>query len=117
MSEHRVLVCGGRTYKNMRRVFEVLDGLDPQPWVIIQGGAPGADHLAWEWAGARRVSCEVFIADWRAHGRAAGPIRNQQMLDEGKPDLVIAFPGGTGTRDMTSRAKAAGIPVVEVGDG
>lgn len=45
------------------------------------------------------------------NGKAAGPIRNQRMLDEGKPDLVVAFPGGRGTADMVRRAKAAGVPV------
>jgi DNA-binding MurR/RpiR family transcriptional regulator len=55
-----------------------------------------------------------YPADWEAYGKAAGPIRNQRMLDEGKPDLVIAFsdlPTTSGTYDMIKRAKAAGIPV------
>jgi UDP-N-acetylmuramoylalanine-D-glutamate ligase len=47
------------------------------------------------------------------HGNAAGPIR---MLKEGKPNYVVAFPGGPGTRDMVNKAKAAGVPVVEVAD-
>jgi len=53
-------------------------------------------------------------AKWSKHGRAAGPIRNQEMIDECKPDLVVAFPGGRGTADMVRRAKAAGIRVIEV---
>jgi hypothetical protein len=55
----------------------------------------------------------VFYADWDKHGRAAGPIRNQQMLDEGKPDLVVAFllPQGSGTLDMIRRTEKAGIEV------
>jgi hypothetical protein len=55
----------------------------------------------------------VFPADWETHGRAAGPIRNQAMLDEGKPYLVIAFWDGKskGTLDMISRATRAGVPV------
>ena len=46
--------------------------------------------------------------------RGAGPERNARMLAEGRPDLVVAFPGGTGTADMVRRAKAAGVRVVEV---
>ena len=57
----------------------------------------------------------IFPADWIRHGRAAGPIRNEQMLREGCPDLVVAFhddPGlGRGTADMVRRALAAGVPV------
>lgn len=47
-------------------------------------------------------------------GKAAGPIRNQHMIDTAKPDLVVSFPGGAGTADMVRRAKAAGVRVIEV---
>lgn len=113
-SEYRVLVCGGRNYQNMREVTRVLDGLAPQPTLIIHGGAFGADSCASEWASKRGLPELRFAADWDRYGRAAGPIRNQKMLDEGKPDLVVAFPGGTGTADMVRRAEAAGVRVIEV---
>ena len=115
MGEHRVLVCGGRNYNRRRTVYVSLDGLAPKPTVIIHGDYYGADDLAKGWANLRGVPEAPFPADWQTHGRAAGPIRNQQMIDEGKPDLVVAFPGGTGTADMIRRAKAAGIRVIEVG--
>jgi hypothetical protein len=70
--------------------------------------------MAGEWADVFGVPFRIFPANWKKHGRAAGPMRNQQMLDEGKPDLVIAFPGGSGTADMVRRAKAAGVPVETV---
>ena len=54
----------------------------------------------------------VFPAEWDKYGVSAGPIRNQKMIDEGKPDLVFAFPGGRGTTDMIRRAAVAGIRVV-----
>jgi len=65
--------------------------------VIISGCAPGADTLALEWPEARGIQVARFPADWNTHGRAAGPIRNQQMLDEGKPELVVSFLGGRRT--------------------
>lgn len=114
MSEHRVLVCGGRDYVDRRGVYKCLDGLVPRPTQIIAGGANGADSLAVDWAGYRSVPYRVFNADWEKHGRRAGPIRNQQMIDEGNPHLVMAFRGGRGTADMVRRAKAAGVPVIEV---
>ena len=46
--------------------------------------------------------------------KKAGPLRNQRMLDEGKPDLVVAFPGGGGTKDMVRRSVKAGVPIHEV---
>lgn len=49
------------------------------------------------------------------YGKSAGPIRNQTMLDDGKPDLVLAFPGGRGTADMVAKAEKHGIPVRRIG--
>ena len=60
--------------------------------MVIVGGARGADTMAAEWATARSIPCLIYMADWSGLGPKAGPIRNQRMLDEGKPDLVIAFP-------------------------
>lgn len=110
---NRVLVCGGRDFNDADTVFAALDGHVRHGDTIIQGGAPGADRFAREWSHQRKCRYENFPADWKAHGRAAGPIRNQQMIDEGKPTKVIAFPGGRGTADMVRRARAAGIPVFE----
>lgn len=110
----RVLVCGGRDYTDRRRVFEVLDGKHAETPIatIIEGGALGADRSGYAWACARNIEVETYPADWEKHGKRAGPIRNAMMLTEGKPDLVIAFPGGRGTADMVRRAQSAGIPVI-----
>ncbi len=111
----RVLVCGGRHLINIAFVWTTLDRLHAEtPFTaIMQGGADGADYLANEWAktkpGVERYVCR---ADWKKHSNAAGPIRNARML-EWKPDLVVAFPGHTGTADMVRRAREAGIEVRE----
>lgn len=108
----RVLVCGGRDYCDVTRGYEVLDRLDVK--TIISGAARGADQIGEMWAGERRIPVERFPADWIAYGRAAGPVRNQRMLDEGEPDLVVAFPGGSGTADMVKRARVAGVRVMMI---
>lgn len=107
----RILVCGGRNYDKVKIVNACLDTFK-QKWgniTIIQGGARGADRLACAWAKRNNVPCEQFDAEWSKNGRAAGPIRNQQMIDEGKPDLFVAFPGGAGTADMVARLRKANI--------
>lgn len=116
-----VLVCGGRNYNDRAKVFEKLGEIigygghpDCRGLVIIHGGANGVDKLANEFADYAGHRTDIYRADWEAHGKAAGPIRNQRMLDEGKPSLVIAFLGGRGTADMVRRAKAAGVRVVEI---
>lgn len=108
----RVLVCGGRDYQDEVRVGAVLSGIGGISQ-IIHGGARGADDLARVWAIRSGIPDRQFNANWTL-GRMAGPIRNQRMLDEGKPDLVVAFPGGRGTADMVRRARAAGIAVQEI---
>jgi hypothetical protein len=64
--------------------------------------------------GVPRKPYEVTQGEWDELGKKAGPLRNQRMLDEGKPDLVVAFPGGGGTKDMVRRAVKAGVSVHEV---
>lgn len=92
------------------------------PIVLIHGCARGADTLSETalrviYHQKATVKPEIlrFPAQWYKYGRAAGPIRNQQMLDEGKPDLVLAFHSdlehSKGTKDMVTRARKAGIEV------
>lgn len=127
----RVLVCGGRDYKDRANVYRWLTTMFepaypndvngtagtwlPRPDLhLIVGGAKGADQFAEDWAVVHWVQYSVYTADWNKHGKAAGYIRNRQMLEEGKPDLVIAFPGGNGTADMVAQARAAKVPVLEI---
>ena len=114
--EQRVLVCGGRNYDDADRVNMILDHAHRMNPVVclIHGASRGADMLAADWAISRDIPCHAYPADWDSDGKAAGPIRNQKMLDLGKPHMVIAFPGGKGTADMIRRAERAGVPVVTV---
>jgi hypothetical protein len=127
----RILVCGGRDLDpktDWPFIRDHLDDIcDERGWyiedesgnrlygvVIIHGCAEGADLLADEWGLINWVKIEGYPADWKKYKKAAGPIRNQQMLDEGKPDLVVAFPtkNSRGTWDMVRRAEKAGVPVL-----
>ena len=113
----RVLVCGGRSFNDRSLLYRQMDTVVTARGpieVIIQGGARGADQLAYEWAAYRGIPTQQFDADWDRHGKSAGMLRNQRMLSEGRPDLVVAFPGKAGTDDMVRRAKAAGVPVIQV---
>ena len=110
----KVLVCGGRLFSDGRLLNRALDALHELVSIteIIEGNARGADRLAGLWAKQNNIKNTKFRALWEVYGKAAGPIRNQQMLDEGKPDLVLAFPGQRGTADMVARAKRANIKVI-----
>lgn len=82
--------------------------------LIIHGNAFGADRIAKDFAAVEWLEEEPYPADWGTHGKKAGILRNIQMLEEGKPDLVVAFPGGRGTAHMVRIAKKAGVPVREI---
>ena len=107
----RIIVTGGRDYADAKKLFAVLDSI--RPTLVMHGAYRGADTLADDWAKSRGVKCKPFPADWTAHKKQAGPIRNSRMIAEGA-DLVVAFPGGTGTADCVCKARAAGIEVLEV---
>lgn len=118
----RLLVSGTRRAKTLHRPLiaarlRAIAGEYPPPYTILHGAAPGVDRLAdalaveWGW------QVERFPADWDQHGRAAGPLRNQQMVEEGRPDFVAAFPavddgmrGGTG--NLVDYATRAGLPCI-----
>lgn len=114
----RVLVCGGRSFgigkpDEWLLMFRTLSAMHEKHYFtrIIEGGAPGADAGARTFGARLDIPVVTYEADWDRYGKGAGPIRNARMIAEGKPDLVIAFPGRNGTADMIKRARAAGIPV------
>jgi len=125
----RVLVCGDRDWTDEAIIHAVLDGYARQCGtrniVVIEGDARGADRIAGAWTTARRttyghdIDHECYPANWAEHHRAAGPIRNQQMLTEGDPDSVLAFHDNLaeskGTADMVRRARKANLPVYVIG--
>lgn len=127
----RVIVTGGRDYKDRRRVFEVLDEChrDKPITTIIHGACGwdlsepehdtrwlrGADRWADEWAAERGVPVERYLADWTRFRHGAGPRRNAQMVAEASADCVIAFPGNNGTAGMIRLADKAMIHTVVVG--
>lgn len=140
----KILVCGGRNFANpipnirtpenqkainqysfvqavLNKIvnsvssnYNPRDNWHPTDVTIISGKARGVDSAAADFATISFCQLEEYPADWNKYPKAAGPIRNQQMLDEGKPNLVVAFPGGRGTADMVRRARKAGVEVKEI---
>lgn len=120
----RVLATGGRDRDDKTRIWEVFDGIrvDHPRLIVVHGAAypkpvhgvrpdRSADWLIHQWCAANSVYEETHPADWARHGKAAGPIRNGEMVALDAHECV-AFPGtGQGTRDCMRRAAAAGIPV------
>jgi hypothetical protein len=110
-----VLVTGGRKYNNIGAVFDAIVALQNEVEIdyIVHGGAEGADTLADDVAKALGINRITFPANWTKHGKAAGPIRNGAMIKMIPVDLVLAFPGNTGTKNMKEQATRNGIEVIE----
>lgn len=115
-----VLVTGGRFYDERLHVYTVLDTLAPIS-LLIHGACPygGADILAEDWAKSRQIPYIGYPAPFATMGKPAGPWRNREMIKLYGPQIIAthgcitAFPGGTGTADCVTVARAAGIKVLE----
>lgn len=111
----RVLVCGGRGWRETKVMVKRLAALPPGPHVLIHGDCRGADRMGAEIGKAMGWHIDPYPADWDRYGTAAGPIRNRQMLREGRPDLVLAFhhdlTRSTGTADMVAISLKVGLEV------
>lgn len=112
----KVLICGGRDFSDFEYMSDILNDahIFYDFTLVIEGGAKGADSLARKWAESKGIPVHTFPADWKFYGKRAGFVRNQQMIDEGQPDIIFAFPGGNGTQDMINRGKKNNISVYEV---
>lgn len=119
----RLLVSGDRNWTNWRFIYKYLDGFHTvyPISVLIEGEAKGVDSFARNWAKDRGIPYDPYPAQWHRFRHAAGPIRNQQMLDEGQPDMVLAFhndiENSKGTKDMVTRAEKANIPTIVITEG
>lgn len=112
----RILVTGSRHYKDVSRIFAALDDHVADGDTVVHGGARGADSIAAEYCRRYNIEQEVHEPDWDAYGRAAGPIRNAEMLSSGI-DKVLAFLDDTacrGTFGTIREAKKRSIETVVV---
>lgn len=114
-----LLIAGTRTFCDFPLLCSRLDPLvDDGPWVVVSGGAPGADALGERWADLNGYGVRRFDADWDRHGRAAGPVRNTKMTaflvrkkETCRVEAVVFWDGSSpGTKDMLRNLKHAGIP-------
>lgn len=115
----RILITGDRNWTDYSTITNVLhEHLNPKIDIIIHGDANGADRMGAEIAkqlGVPKDRILAYPADWNQYHRAAGPIRNRQMLTEGKPTKVLAFHNNIteskGTKDMVKISLKAELPV------
>lgn len=119
----RILITGSRHWSDDCSIYEALrkvlreSGLPPEEIVLVHGACPtGADFLGWRAAKRLGMQIEPHPADWNRHGRAAGPLRNSEMVDLGAA-ICLGFPepDSRGTLDCMRKARNAGIKVKNLG--
>lgn len=102
----KLAIVGSRNFKNLMRVAHYVCHL-PLDTVIVSGGARGVDETAAVNARRRGMDVIVHLPDWDTHGKAAGFVRNQRIVDDA--DAVVAFwNGSNGTLDTIRKANQAG---------
>jgi ribA/ribD-fused uncharacterized protein len=111
----KLLVSGGRKFNDVDYVVSKLSSLHETCPItlLIDGLAKGVDTIAGTWADCMGIERLTFAADWDTHKKRAGILRNIQMLEEGRPDLLMAFPGGRGTSHMVHATNKAGVDLIQ----
>ncbi len=102
-NEKKIIVTGGRDFYDSALLNKTLDFINPD--VVVEGGALGADRLALEWAHNNNKKVITVKALWSVNGKAAGPLRNGEMLRSHPDAILVAFPGGRGTANCVRQAK------------
>jgi hypothetical protein len=109
----KTIIAGGRDYQFSSKDEEFLDCIIDTISEVVEGGATGADRCARIWANKRGIPVKTFEADWKTHGKYAGPKRNGEMAEYAKGGQCILFSGGIGTESMYVRAKNANLKIID----
>ena len=106
-----IAIVGSREWKDTKVIADFVRSLDRRRTTLVSGGARGVDSVAYNAALCEEIPIKVYPAEWGLHGRSAGMIRNQKIVDD--CDVLVAFWNGSpGTRDSIQKAYKAGKPVI-----
>lgn len=118
ITKYKVIVAGCRDFTDYELLKEKCDfflqNQQPEDIIIISGHASGADALGERYAQERGLQLETYPADWKAHGRAAGPIRNAQMASVAHALIVFWDGKSRVTKNMIDTATKRGLKVAVV---
>lgn len=108
----RVIIVGSRDFTNQGAVDAAIKESGFQITEVVCGGAAGVDWCGWMWADKNNIPKIMFKADWKRHGKAAGPIRNGQMADYAEALIAVHHAKNSpGTKNMIDQANKKGLRV------
>ncbi len=108
------IVAGSREITNPEVVYQAIDSA---PWGVFElysGGARGVDAIGVDWAKSTMTPVCIYPADWRTYGKAAGPLRNEQMAKEAEALILIWYGDSPGSANMLMLAKRYKLLIHEV---
>lgn len=85
----KIAIIGGRDFNNNKLFYDVMTPYQLKITTVVSGGAKGADYMGESWAISCNIATEIYLPDWKLHGKSAGFIRNRLIIDAS--DGIIAF--------------------------
>lgn len=107
----KVIIAGDRHFSNRSYIFEGVKHAGFHITEVVSGGATGVDSMGEIYALEHGIPLKRFPANWGVYGKAAGPIRNQQMANYAEGLIAFLAPVSRGTKNMIETAKKKGLPV------
>lgn len=108
----KLIIAGGRDYQFNVSDYAKLNEIfgEHELTEVVSGGATGADKCGEIWANFIGLPIKRFPANWKSHGKAAGPLRNKEMAKYA--DALVTFSGGRGTANMIKQANEHGLKIL-----
>ena len=107
----KTIIAGSRWLYAPAFLEQIMEAIDWTPSEVVSGCARGPDLMGEQWAKSRGIPVKQFPANWDAHGKAAGPIRNKEMADYAEAAVIMWDEQSKGTKSMIDLARAAGLKV------
>lgn len=106
----KTIIAGSRDYTDPNLILQAVSQIDWRITEVVCGEGKGIDQLGKQWATENGIPVTSFTPNWKI-GKAAGPMRNQQMADYADALIAIPSPTSKGTNDMIKRAAANGLRI------
>ena len=106
--DFKVLISGSRDGCDINiihfMIHYVIENIPHKQFILIHGDAPGVDTQVKNYCLTLGWQIIAYPADWQKHGKKAGPLRNQKMVDT-NPDFGLFIPSlqSKGTIDCYQR--------------
>ena len=115
----KVIIAGSRhmPFSMFHLIDEAVKKSNFQVTEVVCGLARGADMFGGKWAVNNSIPVKTFPANWDEYGKAAGPIRNQQMAEYADALIVFIWDGSRGSKDMLMRMGRMKKPTFAVWNG